>query len=79
MALVLYVKNGCPYCDKVTSFIKQQGRKDVSLENISFDEEARTTLIKEGGKQQVPCLFIDGQPLYESDDIVKWLAENPEE
>lgn len=28
---------------------------------------------------QVPCLFIDGEPLYESMDIIKWLEENPEE
>jgi glutaredoxin len=26
-----------------------------------------------GGKHQVPCLFIDGDPMYESDDIVAWM------
>ena len=31
------------------------------------------TLVSVGGKQQVPCLFIDGAPLYESGDIVEWL------
>ena len=32
-----------------------------------------------GGKEQIPCLFIDGQPLYESQDIVKWLRKNPQQ
>ncbi|WP_373454247.1 glutathione S-transferase N-terminal domain-containing protein [Halanaerobium congolense] len=27
-------------------------------------------------KRQVPCLFIDGEPLYESSDIINWLKSN---
>jgi glutathione S-transferase len=37
------------------------------------DAAAAEELVKVGGKQQVPCLFIDGAPLYESGDIVTWL------
>ncbi|MBS4843870.1 MAG: glutathione S-transferase domain-containing protein, partial [Collinsella sp.] len=33
-------------------------------------------LIAVGGKRQVPCLFIDGKPLYESSDIIAWVQEN---
>lgn len=29
-----------------------------------------------GGKHQVPCLFIDGKPLYESSDIIAWFEQN---
>ena len=29
-----------------------------------------------GGKRQVPRLFIDGKPLYESDDIIARLRGN---
>ena len=29
-----------------------------------------------GGKRQVPCLFIDGKPLYESSDIIAWFEQN---
>lgn len=28
------------------------------------------------GKRQVPCLFIDGKPLYESSDIIAWFEQN---
>ena len=48
----------------------------ITLKNISDDEEAEATLISVGGKRQVPCLLIDGEPLYESGDIVAWLDAN---
>lgn len=35
----------------------------------AFAEELRTR----GGKYQVPCLFVDGVPLYESEDILEFL------
>ena len=30
-------------------------------------------LVRVGGKKQVPCLVVNGKPLYESDDIVEYL------
>lgn len=50
--------------------------KDIKLplKDVSADKEALNTLIATGGKNQVPCLFIDGVPLYESDDIIDYLA-----
>lgn len=35
--------------------------------------------IRVGGKQQMPCLFIDGKPMYESGDIVMRLQGHPQE
>jgi glutathione S-transferase len=32
-------------------------------------------LIEVGKKNQVPCLFIDGEALYESDDIITYLGK----
>ena len=73
--LELYVMDGCPFCTKVESFLAQNSI-EVPERNISIDAEAEQTLISIGGKRQVPCLFIDGKPLYESDDIIAWLQEN---
>lgn len=47
-----------------------------TLINISQDRDAAATLIEVGGKQQVPCLLIDGKPLYESSDIISWIDEH---
>ena len=74
--LELYYYPECPYCQKVLRALDGLGADAadaVVLKDIHADEGARQTLIAVGGKQQVPCLFIDGAPLYESDDIVAWL------
>lgn len=73
--LELFVMDGCPFCAKVESFLAQNG-VEVPERNISTDAEAEQALISVGGKRQVPCLFVDGTPLYESDDIIAWLQEN---
>lgn len=49
--------------------------KDVELVDIK-EGNNNEDLIKRGGKDQVPCLFIDGKALYESDDIIKYFKEN---
>ena len=75
--LELYYYPECPYCRKVLKAIDDLGlANDIELKNIHADESARQTLISVGGKPQVPCLFINGAPLYESSDIVDWLTQN---
>lgn len=73
MKLELYKKDTCPYCRRVMSYIEQSGRADVEYRDILESEESHRRLVEVGGKQQVPCLFIDGDPLYESMDIINWL------
>ena len=71
--MVLYYKPTCPFCHKVLAYMEQEGitmpMRDV-LEPGVKDE-----LIRIGGKGQVPCLVVDGKPLYESDDIIRFLAD----
>jgi len=74
--LVLYYYPACPYCRKVTKFIDRNDLDQIELKNINQDQKAESELIKVGGKRQVPCLFIDDEPLYESDDIISWLKSN---
>lgn len=77
MELKLYMFETCPYCRKVIREIEEEGRTDIEYHDIHKNEADRLELIRVGGKQQVPCLFIDGSPMYESDDIVSWLKANP--
>lgn len=72
--LELYIKDGCPFCHKVLSFMKKNDI-ELPLHNISRSEEDLNHLVEVGGERQVPCLFIDGAPLYESGDIVAYLAK----
>ena len=78
MDLKLYMFDTCPFCRKVLKEIEDQGRTDIELKNIRKDPEDEKTLLEVGGKSQVPCLFIDGKPMYESGDIIEWLRNNPQ-
>lgn len=69
----LYFMPTCPYCRKVLLYMNQHGI-ELPLRDITAEPEARTTLERVGGKVQVPCLFIDGAPMYESDDIIAYLG-----
>ena len=59
-------------------YIASAGRKDILYQDIHKNPEEAERLLSVGGKMQVPCLFIDGEPLYESMDIIRWLEEHPE-
>ncbi|NMB09185.1 MAG: glutaredoxin [Tissierellia bacterium] len=73
--LKLYYMKPCPFCKKVIKFIEEENIEDVQLMDV-FKTENMDELIKVGGKEQVPCLFVDGKPMYESDDIINYLKEN---
>lgn len=79
MKLELFMFETCPYCQRVMREIESSGRTDIELHNIHENYLDKVRLIEEGGKEQVPCLFIDGKPMYESLDIIDWLKAHPQE
>lgn len=68
----LYYKSSCPYCVKVLHFM-QEHDLHVTLVNTT-DMQNAARLVEIGGKRQVPCLVINGKALYESNDIIAYLA-----
>ena len=72
--LDLYYLPNCPFCKKVMK-VMEQIHIDVNMHDISADPKDRDTLVKVGGKGQVPCLFIDGKPMYESSHIIEFLEK----
>ncbi|MBP3853758.1 MAG: glutathione S-transferase N-terminal domain-containing protein [Erysipelotrichaceae bacterium] len=79
MKLELYHMEYCPFCKKVFREIEQSGRSDIEYRDILKDKDNYRRLMDIGGLDQVPCLFIDGKPLYESNDIIQWLRRHPQE
>jgi glutathione S-transferase len=73
--LMLYYFPSCPFCRAVLDCLDRLDKK-IPMRDIQTEDGARDDLIKIGGKGQVPCLVIDGEPLYESSDIVQWLEAN---
>ena len=74
-SLALYHSTYCPYCIKVTNYLNEQGIS-VPLKDTAADQMALEELISKTGKRQVPCLFIDGEALFESNDIIDWFKAN---
>ncbi|MDR3315289.1 MAG: glutathione S-transferase N-terminal domain-containing protein [Coriobacteriales bacterium] len=71
--LALYYLPTCPYCMKVLQFMEANG---IIIDLKSTTEpEAKKRLLEVGKMNQVPCLFINGEALYESDDIIAYLAK----
>ena len=70
----LFVGTACPRCRKVENFLEENDIK-IDIVNINEDRDAMMELIQKGGKRQVPCLFHDGEYLYESNDIIDFLGK----
>lgn len=75
MKLELFYYDSCPFCQMVLSAIDDLGVK-VIYSDIMNDTSALERHIKKTGRRTVPCLYIDGEPLFESRDIMNWLQQN---
>ena len=69
----LFILDSCPYCQKVLKFLDctNINYRAINIEN----KESEESLIKIGGKRQVPFL-VDKErniQMYESDDIIEYL------
>ena len=73
VGLELFKFDTCPYCRRVLDYLEERSVKEIRLRDIRTEEGAADELVVRGGKQQVPALFVDGVPLYESADILAWL------
>ncbi|MDD7767085.1 MULTISPECIES: glutaredoxin family protein [Anaerococcus] len=67
----LFVGTACPHCRKVENFM-EENNIEIQIVNINENRDAMKELIEKGGKRQVPCLFHDGEYMYESNDIIEF-------
>ena len=75
--LILYGRPSCPYCARVDRVIQELNIEDkITRRHTGLGTEWRADLRKRTGSTQVPCLFIDGEPMFESLDIIAWLKAN---
>ena len=75
MAMALFYKPTCGFSRRVIQYMEQNGI-DIPRKNVSESPEFRNELVALSGKAQVPCLVVDGTPIFESADIIEWLAEH---
>ena len=72
--LALYKYDACPYCRRVQRVLDTLDLH-VEMRDTRLHPEHRQALFERTGRTQVPCLFIDGEPKFESEDIVDWLED----
>lgn len=73
--LDFYYFDACPYCQRVMKVINELKIK-VNYKDIYADLNNMQKLVAITGRKTVPCLFIDGDPMHESADIIDWLRAN---
>ena len=71
--LELFILETCPYCQKVMNFLEKENIDYMKID-IS-NKESEESLIKIGGKRQVPFLVDTDRniQMYESNDIIEYL------
>ncbi len=75
--LNLLYSESCPYSKKVLNYLKQIHRK-IPCTEVKNNPQAKEYLKTHGGIMQVPCLFVDGKPIYGADEIIDWLELHKE-
>ncbi len=77
MKLELYYYDQCPFCQRVLGAIKSLSLEEcISMKNTFTDSQNAQFHKQKTGRSTVPCLYIDGSPLFESLDIINWLEAN---
>jgi hypothetical protein len=73
---VLFVKSHCGHSRRALVAIDNLHLRDrLAVANVTQDAAAAAELRRLGGKEQAPCLVMDGEPLYESEHLIRALAD----
>ena len=77
MKLELYYYTQCPFCMMVLKKIEAlELQENIDFKNTLEQPENRQKHLEKTGRTTVPCLYIDGEPMFESSDIMAWLEDN---
>ena len=77
MPIQLYHRWHCPYSKRVRDFVDENALGDkIEYLELGETDGAEDKLVEHTGGSQVPCLVVDGEPILESADIVRWLQTN---
>ena len=67
----MYVKDGCPYCDKARDFILNEMQMSLHTINITKDPHMREMIIEDTGHKTLPAIFIGGVFIGGCDDLIQ--------
>ena len=66
----------CGFCRQAESLLEKQGIPFEKID-VTHDAEARAELVKAAnGRQTVPVIFVDGQPIGGYEELVRFIANH---
>lgn len=74
-SVTLYIHAGCPFCQKVLDYLEEMN-KTLPIKNLKAHPEFQKELLSLTGKNEHPCLVVDGDAIHESKTIILWLEEH---
>jgi|TARA_B100001094_G_scaffold323218_1_gene373688 glutaredoxin 3 len=67
----MYVKDGCPYCDKARDFVLHEMQMSLHTIDITRDPHMRDMIIEDTGHETLPAIFIGGVFVGGCDDVME--------
>jgi glutaredoxin len=77
-SIALYYSPKCPHSQRVLAYMREE-RISIPLKDITQDPQAKDDLPLINGQKYVPCLFVNGKPIYDEHDIIDWLSQHKDE
>jgi glutaredoxin len=61
MSLVMYIKPGCPYCQKARDFYNEKNIEFIEYDAQNNKQRQQEMLDYSGGDLVVPCIVVGGE------------------
>lgn len=80
MKLELYYFQQCPFCLRVLHKIDKLNLSEfIEFKDTLINRDHGDFHYNKTGRSTVPCLYIEGEPMFESTDIINWLDLNAQQ
>ena len=66
----LYTTMFCPYCARARNLLQKKGVNFSDIDVMVDDDKREEMITRAGGRRTVPQIFIDGQHIGGSDELV---------
>ena len=70
-AFKMYIKDGCPFCDKAKDVILNELKCSLHSIDVTKDLNLREMIIEDTGQKTVPVIFLGEEFIGGCDDLVK--------
>ncbi len=68
--VVLYTTMWCPYCSRARALLDKKGVAYTDIDIMEHPEKREEMIKRAGGRTSVPQIFIDGEHVGGSDELV---------